>query len=66
MAGLGTIASAADSIWNLGWGYKGDVGIWLLMFGCGIIFWSLWHGALKLSEWLNEMMYGPGPSKKDD
>ncbi len=67
LVGLFTVAAVADSFWDFGWGYEWkDAGIGLLMFGCGIIFWFFWHGALKLSEWFNDTMFGPDASKKDD
>ncbi|MBX7526351.1 hypothetical protein [Qipengyuania vesicularis] len=65
--GFFTIAAVADSILEFGWGYDwSDVKIGLIMFGCGIAFWFVWQGGLRLSEWFNETMFGPDPTKNDD
>lgn len=65
--GLFTIAATADSFYDFGWGYDwSDVKIGLIMLACGIAFWFLWQGGLKISEWFNKTMFGPDPTKKDD
>ncbi|WP_226700438.1 hypothetical protein [Qipengyuania gaetbuli] len=65
--GFFTIAAVADSILEFGWGYDwNDVKICLIMLGCGIVFWFVWQGGLRLSEWFNETMFGPDPTKNDD
>ena len=65
--GLYTIAAAADSFLEFGWGYDwSDAKIGLIMFGGGIAFWFLWQGGLGLIEWFNETMFGSDPTKNDD
>ena len=63
--GLFTIAAAADSFLEFGWGYGwNDVKIGLAMFGGGIAFWFLWQGGLRLSEWFNETCLDLTPQRK--
>ncbi|KZZ05216.1 MAG: hypothetical protein ABJF09_07740 [Qipengyuania citrea] len=59
LALLFTIAAAADSVWQFGWGYSSeDALLGLGMVGFGFLFWLAWHWMLKLIDWLNVIFLG--------
>lgn len=64
---LFTVAATADTVWHLGWGYsREDALIGLKMTGLGLLFWLAWNLMAKLVGWMNEIMFGPDPTREHE
>ncbi|WP_370031319.1 hypothetical protein [Qipengyuania mesophila] len=60
---LFTLAAAADSIWNIGWGYQWkDAAAGAGMIAFGVVFWFFWHFVLKIVIGINAWIFGPDPA----
>lgn len=60
LAGLFTGAAAADSIWQLGWGYRREDALFgLALTGFGVLFWFAWNWTLNLINRMNVFFFGP-------
>lgn len=65
LAGLFTIAAAADALWQFGWGYRWQDALrGLGMVAFGFLFWFVWNWMSKLERWLTEVFFGPDPQRE--
>lgn len=62
----GTVAAAADSIWDFGWGYNwNDVLVGLAMIAFGLVFGVAYYGMHRFMLFLTETFYGPEVEQPD-